>query len=344
MNQNVVRGLFVLSLCLSCDRTTVVDDPNIGASGGSGNNNETDGSGGKKGDNQPNDSSGGRSGAGGAINNMGGMGGEMSEMGGSGSGEGRTDIIPSAGCALEESEPPSLEGELGPIPVSLPTDYDGVHPQPLIIAFHAYGTTLLQLAETQGSRSVLADDYVIALPKNNSLAANFTWEGEEIEDFDAVYEELANKLCFDESRVFGVGNAGGGRFLANNACHPATTEQLRPSVFRAIALAGAMGSTCTPWPSVPLLFIHSEQDKIAQTVRDDANGHKALERFKTNLSCEDTSTFVSSTNYDGATYECSDFDDCSSKLRFCSHDVPVDLDLWQQPHNKEISAFFAHYL
>src|SRR5690606_15399879 len=104
MNQNAVRGLFVLSLCLSCDRPTVVDDPNIGASGGSGNNNQTDGSGGKKGDNQPNDSSGGRSGAGGAINNMGGMGGEMSEMGGSGSGEGRTDIIPSAGCALEESE------------------------------------------------------------------------------------------------------------------------------------------------------------------------------------------------------------------------------------------------
>jgi hypothetical protein len=95
---------------------------------------------------------------------------------------------------------------------------------------------------------------------------------------------------------------------------------------------------------VPLLFIHSEQDKIAQNVRDDANGHKALERFKTNLSCEDTSTFVSSTNYDGATYECSDFDDCSSKLRFCSHDVPIDLDLWQQPHNEEISGFFADYL
>lgn len=344
MNQNAVRGLFLLCLCLSCDRPTVVDDPNIGASGGSGNNNKPDGSGGKKGGNQPNDSSGGRSGTGGAISNMGGMGGEMGEMGGAGSGGERASIIPSAGCLLAEPEPASLEGELGPIPVALPPHYDGVSPLPLIIAFHAFGSTMNDLAETRTGRSVLAEDYLIARPRHTLQEGNRTWEGEQIEDFDAVYEKLANNLCFDESRVFGVGNAGGGRFLVNNACHPSAVEQLRPSVFRAIALAGAMGSTCTPWPSVPLLFIHSEQDKIAQTVRDDADGHKALERFKTNLSCEDSSVFVSSTDYDGATYECADFDDCSSQLRFCSHDVPIDLDLWQQAHNEEISLFFADYL
>lgn len=105
-----------------------------------------------------------------------------------------------------------------------------------------------------------------------------------------------------------------------------------------------MRGSCTPWPSVPLLFIHSEHDKIGASVRGDEDGHKALERFKTNLSCEDRSVFVSSTNYSGTTYECSDYDDCSSQLRFCSHNMPIDHDLWQPAHNEEISAFFANYL
>src|SRR5690606_35408976 len=102
------------------------------------------------------------------------------------------DAAPTPGCALGELPAPSLTTGA----VFVPSHYDGSTPLPLVIAFHGQGHQLTGLtqanpADPSTSPSLLAEDFVIALP-----SATQTWETKGIDDYDAAYSELAEKICF----------------------------------------------------------------------------------------------------------------------------------------------------
>src|SRR5690606_38655625 len=137
-------------------------------------------------------------------------------------------------------------------------------------------------------------------------------------DYDAAYSELAEKICFDASRVFGIGNAGGGRFLDKVLEAPPAAGVVRPGQFRALGISGAMfGSSQSNW-SLPMIFTHSQNDQMAVFLANDADGQKALTGFINTKDCAESSTpSGSSTCHQGGT-QCSDFQACDTPLRFCA--------------------------
>lgn len=269
-------------------------------------------------------------------------------MGGDAPVEEKPVAIPSAACSLPAAVPENRQLELaidlGPIPISLPPDYDGATPGPIIIAIPASHDGLPELVEEDGrTPNPLLEEYVIARPRP-MYSISSTWEGLTLEDYDTMYRELATHVCFDEARVIGVGNGGGGRFLVWMAGKPTIEGVVRPPEFLAMAIVGPVGNGVAPWPEVPLLFLHSTQDERGAQLWNDADGRKALEKRRESQGCQETPLPASSTVYGGATYVCSDFIGCISPLRFCNHDLPTEWDFWETRHNVELHRFFGKYL
>jgi hypothetical protein len=226
----------------------------------------------------------------------------------------------------------------------VPDDYDGSAPLPIIIAFGATGdqlSPLLVSAESPATRSALSGDYVIVRAQA-ATAPSSTWEGLDVDAFDEVYQAVEENVCFDKARVFGVGNEAGGRFLTKHVCENAPNGMVGPNIYRALAIVGFQTPPCDGWPALPLLFLHSIETEAAI---GDEDGQLALERFHDEKSCGDTTTsagtWPTAANF---SYECVDSNGCSSPLRFCSWDRPIDeLDIWLPEHNDHLSRFFAEY-
>ncbi len=104
---------------------------------------------------------------------------------------------------------------------------------------------------------------------------------------------------------------------------------VRPAQFRAYAFSGPMSRRCAGWPAMPVLYIHSLEDQTGRDAFQDVDGQKMLAKFINSQLCDETSTSAGTNAYGSATYECVDFDGCSSPLRFCSHDIPIMIDFWQ---------------
>jgi hypothetical protein len=257
------------------------------------------------------------------------------------------DAVPSAGCSLPATDPDDMTSASGTVYVSTPAGYDGETPRPLILGFPSFGTRLDEILDADSSFSSLpsglAEDYVI-VRAGAQTSNESTWEGDGIEPFDEVYQMVRENVCFDEARVFGVGNEGGARYLTKHVCEPAPGALTGPSIFRALAIVGFQNLPCDPWPSMPLLFLHSTETAGAI---GDPDGRDALEDFKDAMSCGDTSTPAGTWPTDTPTsfdYECEDVNGCSSDLRFCNWNQPIDAnDIWLETHNEHLQRFFAEY-
>ncbi len=275
-----------------------------------------------------------------ATGGMGGIGGEAPVR------ENPTPIS-SAACSLPASVPEDMKLELsidlGFISVTLPPGYDGAVPGPIIIAFPASSDSFGGLVAASPVPNPLLNDYIIARARP-VYSDGSTWEGQSVEGYDTVYRELASQVCFDEARVVGVGNGGGGRFLVWMTTEPKLEGVVRPSDFLAMALTGPVGKRNDPWPDVPLLFMHSTLDERGQTLWNDADGQHALEVRRLSQGCDETPVAAGLAVRNETTYVCSDFTGCTSALRFCSHDKPTRLDDWEWNHNIELHRFFADYL
>lgn len=312
----------------------------------------------------PNTATGGRNGTGGTGGSTGGslsmgglggdpvaMGGDSMGMGGAGTGgeyQVPADAVPSAGCSSPATTPEDMTSSSGTVYVSTPDGYDGSTPRPLVLGFPAFGGRLDNLLSAAqhplDTESILRRDYVV-VRAGAQTSSEGTWEGDGIEPFDEVYQMVRENVCFDESRVFGVGNEGGARYLTKHVCEAAPGDLVGPSIFRALAIVGFQTLPCDPWPNMPLIFLSSVD---TETSFGDPDGTVALEDFKESKSCEDTSTsagtWPTSTN-PSFDYVCEDFDGCTSDLRFCNWTQPIDdLDIWLSTHNEHLHRFFADYL
>ena len=201
--------------------------------------------------------------------------------------------------------------------MSTPESYDGSTPGPLLIGLNANGWTLtpmVTVGSSPGTPTELARDFLIARlhrPYPDS------WEATDPEEYDADFEYIAGALCFDESRVFGVGHAAGGRFLTRVIREESPSENVvRPLRFRAIALVGApLLWDDAPWPEIPIPLVHSIDDNMAAPLLG-KDGSVALAGIKERMQCAESSAAAGSSSCDEATTTCTDFDNCSAPLRY----------------------------
>lgn len=355
--------LLALGCGLGCDdaaSNSSGDGPSHHPSGGelnSGDGDGEEGTGGTTGGTTGGAENGGGSGgasnlggaSGGAIETTGGQDGDGGEAMG-GSPESDDPSTGTSGCALAAAGPQILGSvdDRTLIYNSKPEGYDGITPAPLVLAFNATGGDLSLMEKVSNADSTpsdLARDFLIVRIHRRSETGD-SWEGEDIELYDAAYEIIERSLCFDKSRIFGVGNAAGGRFLGRWIPTESTSDAVvRPHDFRAVALVGSihLGGN-NSWLEMPTLFVHSAQDSTSQGLFGDADGTNRLAQLQGFMECGENSTSAGSNTFDGANTTCTDFTDCVAPLRFCFYDQPTQYDLWQSLYTTELHRFFSQYL
>ncbi len=331
------------------------DSGSVGAGGASSGKGSTP-SGGKSGDG--NGGSGGTEGLGkgGALE----TGGHSADGGGHAAGDGGAGTggaiapehtpVPSSGCERASANPRVVGlDENTQLYVSTPEGYDGVTPGPLVIGLNANGPSLApmeRVSPTDATPSDLARDFLVARI-HRVYGPAYTWELTELSVYDEAYEELEKSLCFDKSRIFGVGNAAGSRFFTRWIHEDSPNETIvRPKDFRAIAYTGALLFLAqnAPWPDVPTVFIHSVYDWMAYWLTHDADGSTGLAGIQMRMECGEDSVSAGASSLDGATTNCTDFTDCIGALRFCSYDKETEGDEWQSLYTTEVHRFFMDYL
>jgi poly(3-hydroxybutyrate) depolymerase len=120
--------------------------------------------------------------------------------------------------------------------VRVPKSYDGKKPLPLVFALHGGGANGMSF-ETRiaAIKNAIGERAMFVYP--DGLAASggmITWARDFKDDLafmDAVLVWWKEKVCFDESRVFAMGQSSGAYFSHTLGCH-------RPGVFRAVATNG----------------------------------------------------------------------------------------------------------
>lgn len=297
------------------------------------------------------ENSGGSSGIGdgGATDGDGGTEGE-GEGGTGGTGEPEHVPVPSSGCDLAMPEPPlntAIDG-VTQIKVSTPEGYDGSTPGPLIIGLNGNGGSsdvVETAASGDASQDAIVRDFLIA-KIIRSYGAEYSWETSSMGVYDSNYEIIESTLCFDTSRIFGVGNAAGGRFLLRWMDEESSDGIVRPRDFRAIALTGALLSYSTkPWPEVPVVFVHSTNDLAAKGFGYTPDGSGALGLLQDSMECEEGTSPAGGNTCDGATTTCTDYTECTTPLRFCSYDLTTGVENpWECLYTVEVYRFFLNYL
>jgi hypothetical protein len=230
--------------------------------------------------------------------------------------------------------------------ITTPEGYDGTTPGPLVIGLNANGWNLSLIENANEGKdsppSVMARDFIIA---RFQRSFDHNWEQTDLEVFDQDYAAIAEALCFDESRVFGIGNAGGGRFIAKWWDAPPLDGVVRPAQFRAVALSGGIFfSRSSTGAEIPLVFVHSSSGKASSSLGLSEDGSDSLNFLKETRACSETSTPAGSNTLDDATTTCVDYDNCKESLRFCSYDQTTHDDAWQPLFTIEMHRFFTDYL
>lgn len=162
----------------------------------------------------------------------------------------------------------SFEGHDRAYIVTLPDDYDGTAALPLVFGFHGFG----------GSKEVVARDWnlpelgagrgyaVVTADALNSDMANpasalewnmFGQEGRP-DDFafvNALLDDLTQRLCIDEARVYAAGHSNGSAFTGFLKCE-------EPYPFAAVAMVSAsIPATCPVDAASPsILIVHGTAD------------------------------------------------------------------------------------
>lgn len=148
---------------------------------------------------------------------------------------------PSAGCNVSDAFADGAhEIAVGDLTrqysLTKPDGYDAAAKKawPLVLALHPNGSAMDYWNPATGSRAIrplLKDKAIVVMPQ----ARNDDWRGDlpaDLAYFDSMIQELAAKLCIDQTRVLSLGHSGGGSFSGVLGCH-------RTDV-RAIAASGSV--------------------------------------------------------------------------------------------------------
>lgn len=197
---------------------------------------------------------------------------------------------------------------------TFPQSYDGDTPFPLFIGFHAAGNPIDQIQMlTNGSE--IETNYVRAFPKSAGNEWNFN---NDRNDVFAMYDELLESYCIDESRVFAAGHSSGAQMIVQILVNADAAARLP---FKAVAPVAASnyGAIVNP---IPVMYIHGKNDSERRN-----DGSDVVARFRTVNGCSMTSmpyTDVPMCNSSGRAVNagCVSYEGCTQPTLWCSHDDP----------------------
>ncbi len=250
----------------------------------------------------------------------------------------------SRGCQLQPNGAVDREAQLRNLPGELrgsfPDAYDGVTPQPLIVALHATSSTVItQLTEDEPLRR----RYVVLAPSAIAFGVSRFDDLPNTEELSELLEQVNDTFCIDETRIFGVGNGSGGRFLmqwvsARDGMQR-NTEPREPRFF-ATALVSSFTSSWD-WLPRPTLFIHG----IDAADGSDPDGTQGLALLREQNECTAAATAITGIGCEDEAIHpgCVDFAECSADLRWCQHDDPSQAqagDPWPCFASSAIRQFF----
>jgi polyhydroxybutyrate depolymerase len=154
--------------------------------------------------------------------------------------------------------------------IHLPPNYDGATPLALVLNFHGFTSTgLLQQEDTKMNSTADREGFIAVYPNglDDSWNAGICCGRSATADVDdvgftrAVIEDLGERGCIDESRIYATGMSNGGFFSHRLGCEAA-------DVIAAIApVAGVLGidpSDCRPARPIPIIHLHGTGDPLVQ--------------------------------------------------------------------------------
>jgi poly(3-hydroxybutyrate) depolymerase len=241
---------------------------------------------------------------------------------------------PSGGCGKTQPERGELTlgfgSKRGEYLVSLPREYDASVPLPLIFAFHGYGRTHLDMAETDsgGFRQALGEKAVLVFVRSQGVSWDFPHELEpSMELFDALYPRVLDAYCVDTARVFALGHSSGGYFANILGCRKG---ELLSGV---ILLAGAAEEQMACTAPLAALIMHGVRDVEVPISR----GWSERDHYRERSGC-------STETAPGGEPECAQYRDCSPghPVIWCEHEEPTYGDTnhgWPSFANAAIARF-----
>jgi polyhydroxybutyrate depolymerase len=205
---------------------------------------------------------------------------------------------PSAGCGSPGSGDTNIANAI----VSIPDSYDGTTPMPLLFAFHGAG----RMAD-----HAIEDDYIVVYLKSSGN----DWTSQQSANealLDTAYNEAIEKNCVDQNRVFATGHSSGAQFIERLICAGET---------RFFALAPVAGSGiggCSQHEPIHELYIHGSGDTVRGT-----NGQAGVDLITSSNSCGSSTEFDQASSCGGGIDPgCVEYDDCSMRTIWCSHNDP----------------------
>ncbi|HEY7772194.1 MAG TPA: malectin domain-containing carbohydrate-binding protein [Marinagarivorans sp.] len=246
----------------------------------------------------------------------------------------------SAGCDIGAGAPQNLQ--VPNVLLTLPEGYDGTTPTPLVFAFHGRNRNTEEMrnddARTVGS--ALEQNYVMAFIK--SAGGGYEMHVD-YPRFEAALEQLLTELCIDTGSIFAMGISNGAQFIAAMLGNDGAAERR----FAGIAPIASSYQN-PPWPAVPALVIHGENDTVRAGLGD-ADGSQDIQQFVESNNCSNntqpyTANSCSSLTGGGNVNPgCREYVGCDTPTVFCQHDDPHYQNTnhgWPCFANEEIFKFF----
>jgi poly(3-hydroxybutyrate) depolymerase len=191
----------------------------------------------------------------------------------SGGSDGATTTGPATGCGVDPgfagavATEIDVDGTMRRFLIVLPDGFDPSTPYPLVFMLHGRGGDGELLRMYAGVEEAASGGAIFVYPDGLPIAsmANQTgWEltanGRDVAFIDAIYAQLVDNLCIDESRVYASGHSYGGFFTNTLGC-------VRGERFRAIApVAGGGPGQEVCEGQVASWVAHGTDDMVVPTV------------------------------------------------------------------------------
>jgi polyhydroxybutyrate depolymerase len=176
-----------------------------------------------------------------------------------------TTTLPEGACTPARPKPTpeatnTLQGR--EYSMTVPDDYDGVKPYPMIVVFHGWASERKQFeAETGLDRAGSERGYIVVTPQGAGNPATWNFipgaSGSEADDFafvDALVNDVEQRLCVDTHRVYATGHSAGSAFVGFLVCKA-------PYRFAGAAMVSAtIPSSCPDNVTPAILGIHGKKD------------------------------------------------------------------------------------
>jgi polyhydroxybutyrate depolymerase len=234
---------------------------------------------------------------------------------------GATPITPSAGCGNDNPAMGQLSmtirGNRADYLVTLPPNYSGTTPSPLIFGFHGRNRTYLEFEQVDASqiRTQLENRAVMVFPQSQGGAGwNFAAEvPPSLEFFEALYSQVVSNYCVDTSHTFAIGHSSGAYFADILACRYG--DRLRGIGDVSGALQAESRDNCVG--SVAALLVHGPND----TVVPFAGGVQMRDQYLSRNAC-------SQMTIAGSVAPCVSYQGCAAGLpvAWCEHNEPTYQD------------------